>query len=641
MHVRSEPTLHVFAGPSLDSDVPPGAILRPPASRGDLDALTIGAGDVVALIDGTLVYDHAPSPSEVWRLMERGARVHGAASLGALRAVELRNVGMSGHGWVYRSVLGGAVRADDELVASLDPRTGEAMTLFVVNLRYACEAMDLTDELRNAGRSAVDALAGVPFTARSRRTWADLARRAGLPLSIAEGMLEPSYNVKAIDATTLIRHLDTRDPAAEAAAVPSVAPLRGAPEPHAELAAELGITRITTTTHLDVVGLPTASATRPGTRDVIWVYSGKGATEQQARNVAVFECLERVSALWPADYEASTRIATGEQLVAEGELVWRPEEFTEPTRPDTPAIPWTTATKPHGGNVWVPADLVYAGARPDGLSAGHPFRVRTSNGLGAGSTLEQAQLHALLELVERDVVSRVELSASHLGNLFIRAVSRAFDLNDSWVDDAYQDDVRAAVSVEIESLSPNLARLAAAFTGAGLELVVKVLPNDLDVPTAAVAVAEEITPMRFLATAGFASRPTVEAAVEAAMLELAQTRATDLQGAREDRHDREKERWERLPRAHWLLTAADPQPLETAAVVFGPLHDDPLKDLIDRLANVGLDRVAFSRFSSPPGTYVVRAIVPGIETWHATGGESTLGPRSKELGSSVQPPLGV
>jgi ribosomal protein S12 methylthiotransferase accessory factor len=47
---------------------------------------------------------------------------------------------------------------------------------------------------------------------------------------------------------------------------------------------EFGITRVASTTRLDRIGIPTASAVRPWTRDVIWVYSGKGLSQDEVNN---------------------------------------------------------------------------------------------------------------------------------------------------------------------------------------------------------------------------------------------------------------------------------------------------------------------------------------------------------------------
>jgi len=48
---------------------------------------------------------------------------------------------------------------------------------------------------------------------------------------------------------------------------------------------------------------------------------------------------------------------------------------------------------------------------------------------------------------------------------------------------------------------------------------------------------------------------------------------------------------------------------------------------IDRFRQVGLKDIAVVDFPTWDGLSVVRVLVPGVETWHATAGESDLGPR--------------
>jgi hypothetical protein len=195
----------VFLGPSLSRDaasaILPAADIRPPARRGDLDALDAGIYSEVVLIDGVMVYDHPPSPSEAWRLLDRGIRVSGAASLGALRAVELRGLGMQGSGWVFEAYRSGRVTADDELVARLDPRTGCAETLFLINIRYATER--LVSDARLDPIQATRLLADLSALHFEERTSAEVSRAAkacGIKTGIAADLANPQFDIKARDA---------------------------------------------------------------------------------------------------------------------------------------------------------------------------------------------------------------------------------------------------------------------------------------------------------------------------------------------------------------------------------------------------------------------------------------------------------
>jgi len=393
--------------------------------------------------------------------------------------------------------------------------------------------------------------------------------------------------------------------------------------------AEFGISRLADTTGLDRTGIPTASVVKPGTADVIWVYSGKGLSVSQARSVAIMECLERTCALWPSADEVT--VATAPQLYSSTFVpVWGPERFTEGSRPfcDSAPMPWLAGSCVTGGEaVWLPADLVFTGHRPAALSAALPFRVRTSNGLGAALDRESAIAHALLEIAERDIVSHYEVLSSHAGVSYLAAVAAHAGIQTEWLTDLYRDDVSLAVTVDPDTVPPVARHLVDRFTDAGLSLVIKALPNDFHLPAFGVACLEQITVGEVLGCAGYGARCNPADALVAALLELAQTRATDLQGAREDRHDIEKRRLPSSLGDHWLATSGEPVPYDVAADQFASATDRQLDRIVAAFRTAGLTDIAVVEFGAPDGISAVRALVPGAETWHSTGGFARLGPR--------------
>ncbi len=90
----------VFLGPSLprqEAEKLLDADYRPPIRRGDMDALP--PGSIAGIIDGVFDQDLSVSPTEIRAALLRGVRVFGAASMGALRAVEVP--GVRGIGKIY------------------------------------------------------------------------------------------------------------------------------------------------------------------------------------------------------------------------------------------------------------------------------------------------------------------------------------------------------------------------------------------------------------------------------------------------------------------------------------------------------------------------------------------------------------
>ncbi len=204
----------VFLGPSCPLAAArvalPDAAYFPSAVRGDVAAAVKAGFHTIVLIDGQLIYRYPPSPREVSEALRRGVRVVGAASLGALRAVELRGQGMIGVGWVYRNFRSGALQADDDLLSVLWPGDEQPATLPLVRLRYG-----LADQVR---RGRVAPAAGDRFLCRLRALYFEqrtdsVVRALGRACCIAEtaltALFDPRYDIKRLDALHSLRY--TRD----------------------------------------------------------------------------------------------------------------------------------------------------------------------------------------------------------------------------------------------------------------------------------------------------------------------------------------------------------------------------------------------------------------------------------------------
>jgi len=173
----------------------------------------------------------------------------------------------------------------------------------------------------------------------------------------------------------------------------------------APVLATCGITRCTSVTHLDELGVPVYCAIRPA-GIVLQVSNGKGLTDDAARVSALMEAIELHHAEHPDP--ARLRTTSLRELLAEGA-----EAVAPPTLPgwsdalhfsDDFRCEWLLGESLTDGRpVWAPASLACFARRPAPL-------VTDSNGLASGNHITEASLHALYELLERDAISALSVN---------------------------------------------------------------------------------------------------------------------------------------------------------------------------------------------------------------------------------------
>lgn len=211
----------VFCGPSIaPADVKallPGAATFPPIERGVLlDTLAAGFR-VIGIIDGTYINRPTLGAAEIFTALEAGAHLYGAASLGALRAVEFERYGMQGIGTVFSWYRQRVTYREDEVVVSMHPETFASLSDALVNLRYACLK---AREAGVVGKPLADAMLDLYqsyfyMDRRYRRLFEDLRKRA-LPREQAEELAAfeaftrtnaRELDVKRKDAERLLQHI--------------------------------------------------------------------------------------------------------------------------------------------------------------------------------------------------------------------------------------------------------------------------------------------------------------------------------------------------------------------------------------------------------------------------------------------------
>ncbi|HVI91831.1 MAG TPA: TfuA-like protein [Dongiaceae bacterium] len=119
-------TVCVFLGPSLGRAAARDtldALYLPPAGHGDIYRATLlrPKPRVIGLVDGFFRHQPAVRHKEILWAMSEGIHVFGAASIGALRAVELADFGMTGIGRVFDDFQAGVLEDDDEVAVDHGP----------------------------------------------------------------------------------------------------------------------------------------------------------------------------------------------------------------------------------------------------------------------------------------------------------------------------------------------------------------------------------------------------------------------------------------------------------------------------------------------------------------------------------------
>jgi putative methanogenesis marker protein 1 len=345
-----------------------------------------------------------------------------------------------------------------------------------------------------------------------------------------------------------------------------------------------GITRVADITNLDRVGIPVFSSIRPTAQEgAVSVYNGKGATPAEARVSAVMEGIERYSAEIH-DHEIIS--GTYPELAGKGQAV-DPRTLNLPRGADPDRrLPWVEAWDIVADEgVLVPAHAVF---HPLPRECPPLFRTNT-NGLASGNTREEAVFHGLAEIVERDAWSIVEVTRKP--------------------------------GPRITDPPPGLpADLLRKFADAKVEVTVRDITSDLGIPTCAAVADDALLRDPRLLTIGMGTHTSARIAFLRALTEVAQSRLTQIHGAREDTTTadiRTRMGYERVRRMNRYWFEADSE-VPFSAIPSGE-HDDFLKDIgavVSALGKAGMDRVLVADLTRPEiGVPVVRVIVPGLEVY--------------------------
>lgn len=217
----------VFLGPTLPlaeaRRLLPDARFAPPVRCGSLLALgrlqpPVHVQDV-AIIDGCFESVAAVWHKEILWALRRGMRVYGAASMGALRAAELADLGMRGVGEIFEGYRSGRIVDDDEVAVLHGPaeRDYAPLTDALVNVRATLHSA------KNAGTLNAAEAARILEVARTT-----FYQRRVLVEQLPDDEPLALVDQKRLDAIALLKLLAADDPQ----------PAEGTPHPDAARASD-------------------------------------------------------------------------------------------------------------------------------------------------------------------------------------------------------------------------------------------------------------------------------------------------------------------------------------------------------------------------------------------------------------------
>lgn len=648
--MNSQEIVHIFAGPSLfgtpfqgaEPDTPDGVVWLPPARRGDIAALVdqCDAPGILGLADGTFHSYPSVAHTELRDAVQKGWLVYGLCSMGAIRASEMRHLGVRPFGRVAQMFCDDPDLPDDEvaLVHAADLPCfplSEPMLHIRAYLAHMI-AQGLLDAPQHA--ELVSVMRERWYAGRTLALLREELKRIGRP-DAHEALLSHlldfgPYRLKQQD----LMHFLEAKPWLRDAAADSATPIALGAPPHKEistvsasgapafmlssslrsrsaeeslilarpLALERGVSRVVDTTWLDRLGIPVYAAIRPNAaKNSLNVHAGKGFTHAEAKIGAYMEAIEFSFAELGRSH-VTPHLATPLDILDSFENRIRFTDFcpsqhqtAEVQADDAIAVVEADELLSLHRKVLVPAELVHYPYTGPGI------RLYGShmNGLASGNTVEEATVHALAEVMERHVESFLKLGA------------RSY-----WVDP--------------RTLPPRLRAMVERFESAGMAFHLRYAPNEFGLAHLSGFVLEDSdSPAAMASGMGFHCNSDI-AAVRA-IAEAAQSRLTTIHGGRDD-----------LVALHLLFNRLGKEREQAVKAqmrqsVADRTHSIPFSDVPDMKASTieaahgaltaGLQRAGLHHMARVVLTdercpfQVVRIIVPGAE--HYNPDHKRVGPR--------------
>jgi len=351
-----------------------------------------------------------------------------------------------------------------------------------------------------------------------------------------------------------------------------------------------GVTRIAEITHLDRLGIPVYSAIRPGAAEgAVSIYAGKGATKNQAKASAMMEAFERYSA--EINIEDAQMFETG--LYGEIEGAINPETLILPQqsyKPDETRLDWVkTVDVTDDEEYLAPVNAIYHPYIPRG---GAVLFKSNTNGLASGNRIEEAVYHGITEVVERDAWSIFEAKKKCRGEVVCDGTE-----------------------------NPLIRDMLHKFDQSEIEVKLLDLTADVDITTIAAVADDTVLRDPALLSLGVGTHLNPEVAVIRALTEVAQSRATQIHGTREDTNRAvfmRKAGYERMKRInkHWFSDSHKLIDISRIKDKSKPTFKEDIETCVNILKKNGFDKIYYTDLTRREIEIpVVRVIIPGMEVY--------------------------
>lgn len=183
-------------------------LYKRPIQRGDLGEALKENPDIIGIIDGVFHQNSAVGHKEILNVLNRGIKVFGASSMGALRASELDTLGMKGIGYVYNQYARGIVDSDDDVAVMLDSETLEALSEPLINMKYVFENAVSENIITKSEKDELLSIAKQTYY--PKRNYAQTLANSTLDNDKKENLINfirESDDIKKEDAKDLLKHI--------------------------------------------------------------------------------------------------------------------------------------------------------------------------------------------------------------------------------------------------------------------------------------------------------------------------------------------------------------------------------------------------------------------------------------------------